>query len=237
MNPPSIRRSPILSPSMISVCDLCDLAASVRQLEQAGIRMLHVDLLDGVFSPSLPIGLDTVRQLHKRTSLVFDVHVMAVRNEFFLRELMDIGAEQIVFHLETEPHADYWLAELRREGFRAGVALKPATPLCQLDCILERCDVVELMLINPGFAGNPNETQVPYATRKIRDLRAMIAQRSLPVQIEIDGRVSLENIREFGHGDVDIFVAGSTCLDKNNLEAGARALRALAEGVGTEDAR
>ena len=96
----------IISPSLISVCDLCNLEGSVRQLEQAGIEMLHVDILDGHFSPSMPLGLDTVRQLRKKTNMIFDVHLMTTAHDFFVEELLDIGVEQLVFHGEMEPHMD-----------------------------------------------------------------------------------------------------------------------------------
>ena len=118
----------ILAPSLISCCDLCNLETSVRALETAGIGLLHVDILDGYFSPSMPLGIDTVRQLRKRTKLPFDVHLMASDNDFFVGELLDIGVEQLVFHAETERHIDNRLNQIHAAGARAGVALKPATP-------------------------------------------------------------------------------------------------------------
>lgn len=226
MKSDAFRNTPALSPSIISVCDMMNLADSVRALEEAGVAMLHVDILDGHFSPSMPLGLDAVRQIRKATDLALDCHIMAVRNEFFIRELLDIGVSQIVFHAETEPHVDYWLNEIHSAGGRAGVALKPATPLCALDYVLEKCDVVELMLINPGYASSSSEAQAPYADRKVRGLRAMIDERGLPTQIELDGRVSLANIHAYAQGVAQLFVAGSTCLDKSNLQASARNLLA-----------
>jgi len=214
----------ILSPSLISVCDLCNLESSVKQLEEAGIKMLHVDILDGYFSPSMPLGLDTVRQLRKKTDMELEVHLMAKENEFFVKELLDIGVSQIVFHAETEPHVDNMLNLIHRHGVRAGVALKPATSLTTLDYILEKCDTVLLMLINPGYAQSKSEGQVPYAARKIAELRQMIMERGLDTKIGVDGRISLEEIKKYGNGDVNLFVAGSTCLDKNNLKESAERL-------------
>ena len=224
MNLQAFANTPAISPSIISVCDPLRMLDSVRALEAADVPMLHIDLLDGTFSPSMPLGLDTVRALRGATALALDCHIMAVRNEFFIRELLAIGVEQIVFHIETEPHVDYWLNEIRAAGVRAGVALKPATPLCSLDYVLEKCDVVELMLINPGYAGSRSEAQVPYAARKVRQLRALIDAQGLPTHIELDGRISPENIETFGHGAAQLFVAGSTCLDRNNLTASAAQL-------------
>ena len=214
----------ILSPSLISCCDMCRLGESVRDLEAAGIEMLHVDILDGHFSPSMPLGLDAVRALRKVSGLVFDVHLMATEHDYFISELLDIGVDQIVFHGEMEPHIDNRLNMLHAAGVRAGVALKPATPLSTLDYVLEKCDTVLLMLINPGYASSRAEGQVPYGGRKVRELGGMIRERGLPTLVEIDGRISKENMRDYLN-DVDIFVAGSTCIDRTNLLESAKDLR------------
>ena len=222
----------ILSPSLISVCDLCNLEHSVRQLEDAGIEMLHVDILDGHFSPSMPLGLDTVRQLRKKTNMIFDVHLMTTAHVFFVEELLDIGVEQLVFHGEMEPHMDNRLNQIRKAGVRAGVALKPGTPLTQLEYVLEKCDAVLLMLINPGYAQSKAEGQVPYASRKVRELHEMIARRGLDTKVILDGRISKQNMEEFGpEGLADIFVAGSTCLDKSDLKNSAIALREYRKSI------
>lgn len=222
----------ILSPSLISVCDLCNLEHSVRQLEDAGIEMLHVDILDGHFSPSMPLGLDTVRQLRKKTNMIFDVHLMTTAHDFFVEELLDIGVEQLVFHGEMEPHMDNRLNQIRKAGVRAGVALKPGTSLTQLEYVLEKCDAVLLMLINPGYAQSKAEGQVPYASRKVRELHEMIARRGLDTKVILDGRISKQNMEEFGpEGLADIFVAGSTCLDKSDLKNSAVALREYRKSI------
>ena len=226
----------ILSPSLISCCDLCNLEQSVKTLEAGGVDMLHVDILDGHFSPSMPLGIDTVAQLRKRTNLPFDVHLMASENDFFIRELLNIGVEQLVFHAETERHIDNRLNQIHAAGARAGVALKPATPLNVLDYVLEKCDAVLLMLINPGYAQCLTEGQVPYGARKVRQLREMIRARGLNTKIILDGRISRQNMAEFGaDGTADIFVAGSTCIDKNYLLESTKKLvsdrAALLEGA------
>lgn len=222
----------IISPSLISVCDMCNLESSVHQLEDAGIKMLHVDILDGHFSPSMPLGLDTVRQLRKKTDLFFDVHVMTTAHDFFVSELLDIGVQSIVFHGEMEPHVDYRLNQIRKAGVKAGVALKPGTPLSTLEYVLEKCDSVLLMLINPGYAQERSEGQVPYASRKVRELREMIASRGLDTKVILDGRISKENMIEFApEGIADIFVAGSTCLNKADLKNSAVALREFRNSI------
>lgn len=219
-----------MSPSLICL-DLCNLEPQVRILEENGVSMLHVDIIDGHFSPSMPLGLDTVRQLRKKTNLLFDCHLMATEQDYFVDELLDIGVEQIVFHGETQPHIDGMLNRIHSKGVKAGVALKPSTPLSEVEYVLEKCDTVLLMLINPGYAFVKGEKQVTYGKRKIEDLRQMIDRRGLPAKIEVDGRISSDNIKEYGAGAVDIFVTGSTCIDRNNIAESIRALNKLRETV------
>ena len=220
----------IISPSLICL-DMCNLESQVRILEQAGISMIHVDILDGHFSPSMPLGLDTVRQLRDRTDLAFDCHVMVTEQDYFVDELLDIGVQQIVFHGETQPHIDGMLNRIHAKGVRAGVALRPATPLSMVDYVLEKCDTVLLMLINPGYAFVKGEKQVDYAERKILDLRKMIDDRGLDTKIEIDGRISRENMIRYGKNDVDLFVTGSTVLKRDDLAGSFESLNALRQQI------
>jgi len=220
----------IFSPSLICF-DLCNLEEQVHTLERLGVKVLHVDILDGHFSPSMPLGLDTVRQLRAKTDMEFDCHVMTTRNEFFVDELLDIGVQQIVFHVETEPHADGLLNKIRARGVRAGVALKPATPLDSLDFIIEKCDTVLLMLINPGYASSSSEKQAVYAERKIKQLSDIISGRELGTKIEIDGRVSEENIKKYGESEVGIFVTGSTCIKKSDIEGSVKNLNNIRRSI------
>ena len=180
----------------------------------------------------MPLGLDTVRQLRKKTDMIFDVHLMTTAHDFFVEELLDIGVEQLVFHGEMEPHMDNRLNQIRKAGVRAGVALKPGTPLNQLEYVLEKCDAVLLMLINPGYAQSKAEGQVPYAARKVRELHEMIVSRGLDTKVILDGRISKQNMEDFApEGLADIFVAGSTCLDKSDLKNSAIALRQYRESI------
>ncbi|MDO4262106.1 MAG: ribulose-phosphate 3-epimerase [Eubacteriales bacterium] len=214
------------TPSLITL-DMCNLESQVRLLEKSGMEMLHVDILDGHFSPSMPLGLDTVRQLRDRTELAFDCHVMVTEQDYFVNELLDIGVQQIIFHVETQPHIDGMLNRIRERGVRAGVALKPATPLSALEYVLEKCDTVLLMLINPGYAFVKGEKQTVYADRKIRELRRMIDERGLNTKISLDGRISPENVKTYGAGIADQFVLGSTCIKRDRMEESLREMNCL----------
>ena len=193
-------QSCIISPSLICL-DLCNLEQQVRLVEESGIRMLHVDILDGHFSPSMPLGLETVKQLRKKTDLEFEAHVMTANPQYFIDELLECGVSQIVFHIETADHVDGLLNYIHGKGVRAGVALKPGTPLTVLDYVLDKCDAVLLMLINPGFAQCAGEAQVS----------------------------SPKNIEDYGRGIANIFVAGSTCIKKDDLVGSLRAVNDLAK--------
>jgi len=200
-----------IAPS-IMCADLCNLEQSVRELERAGLDTLHIDLIDGYFSPSMPLGIDTIKQLRKVTQMNFDVHIMARENEFFIQEMIKVGVQHICFHVETSTHIDREIQLIRKNGIGAGIALNPATPLSLLDYVLPQCDTVLLMLINPGFATDKNEKQVSYAAQKVGDLSRIIREKGLGAQIAVDGRVSFDTIPDLVRAGADILVAGSTSL-------------------------
>lgn len=227
MNEKIWEKSCIVSPSLITL-DMCNLEQQAKLVEESGIGMLHVDILDGHFSPSMPLGLDTVKQLRKKTNLGFEAHVMVTDPQFYVDELIEAGASQIVFHVETCDHIDGMLNYIHSKGLRAGVALKPATSLSVLDYVLEKCDAVLLMLINPGFAQVKGEAKVPYAAAKIRDLHQMIAKRKPDTKVILDGRISPEDIRTYGGSkEANIFVAGSTCISKEDQAGSLKRLKEL----------
>ena len=192
--------------------NLCNLEKSIREIENSCIDRLHIDLIDGAFSPSMPLGIETIKQLRKITDIDFDVHIMSQNNEFFIEEMLKIGVQQISFHSETSLHMDRLVKQIKRNHVKAGIAINPATSLSVLDYVMSECDFILLMLINPGFATDKSESQVPYSIKKIADLRNLIEKRSLNTLIEVDGRVSLEVTPDLVAAGADILVAGSTSL-------------------------
>ncbi|WJE15740.1 ribulose-phosphate 3-epimerase [Halobacillus sp. ACCC02827] len=206
-----MQKEVIIAPS-IMCADLLNLESGVKELEKEGLDTLHIDIIDGSFSPSMPLGLSTVEQLRKKTDMNFDVHIMSEDNEFFINEMLKIGAEQITFHIETSSHIDRYIKLIKQQGAKVGIALNPATPLSVLEYVLPQCDTVLLMLINPGFATDKNEKQVSYAVEKVEALARMISDKGLDTKIEVDGRVSFDTIPELVTAGADILVAGSTSL-------------------------
>lgn len=200
-----------ISPS-IMCADLVNLEKSIKEIEEAGVDSLHIDIIDGAFSPSMPLGIDTVKKIRQITSLKFDVHIMSLNNEMFIQEMIDIGAESITFHYESSLHIDRFINLIKRSGAKVGVALNPATSLSVLEYILPQCDMILLMLINPGFATDKGEKQIYYAEKKVKDLYKMIQDNNLPTSIQVDGRVSLDTIPALVAAGADNLVAGSTSL-------------------------
>ncbi len=198
-------------PSLICT-DLCNLEQEVRNIEALGCKMIHVDIIDGNFSPSMPIGLDTIKQVRKKTSMDFDVHLMVLNNEFFIRQMIDIGAKRICFHVENERHINQLLTLIKSSGVEAGVALSPATPISVLEYVIEQCDFVLLMGINPGYASFSGEEKVSFIRRKIVDCSELIKKYQLKTTITIDGRVSFDDLLSYAQEGVKTFVGGSSSL-------------------------
>ncbi|MHC1772385.1 MAG: ribulose-phosphate 3-epimerase [Flexilinea sp.] len=205
-----------ISPSMICM-DLCNLEQSVHSIEEVGCKMLHIDILDGYFSPSMPIGLDIVSQLRKKTNLFFDVHLMTMDSTFFMEQLVEeIGIQQLCFQVEVERHIGQKLSYLKGNNISAGVALSPATPISILEYALELCDFVLLMLINPGYASHKDEKRVEGVERKIGDLRKMIDKKGLSTTITVDGRTYIDDVPDLIAAGADTIVAGTSSLFKSS---------------------
>lgn len=201
----------ILSPS-IMCADLVNLERDIHQLEALGLTTLHIDVIDGKFSPSMPLGIETIKRMREITDMDFDIHMMTTNNEFFIQEMLKIGVQNITFHVETSLHLDREINLIKQAGTRVGLALNPATSLSVLDYVLPELDQVCLMLINPGFATNKGEKQIPYAQQKIRALAQLIKQQDLKTKLQVDGRVSLATIADLVAAGANNLVLGSTSL-------------------------
>lgn len=201
----------LLSPSVMCA-DLLNLEKSIKEMEILGVDNLHVDIIDGQFSPSMPLGIDTVKQLRQITDMPFDVHIMAMNNQFYIDQMLEIGVERIAFHIESTLHIDRTINYIKNHGVKVGLAITPATPLSVLKYVLSKVDYITLMLINPGFATDKGEKQASYALEKISDLRNMVDEQGLNTLIQVDGRVSLETIENLVAAGADDLVLGSTSL-------------------------
>ena len=198
-----------LSPSLICM-DLCNLEREIQRLESLGITLLHIDVIDGIYSPDMPLGIETVKQLRQRTNLEFDVHLMSVHNEPYVDLLLDVGVQRLCFQTEYEKRPTILLRKIRSKGVKAGIALAPETPLCAVKEILPLCDFVLIMRIDAGYAHLPGQNVYPSADQKVSELRKYATEQGLNIEIEIDGRVDKECMEKLSCAN--IFVSGSRGL-------------------------
>ncbi|MCI8374250.1 MAG: ribulose-phosphate 3-epimerase [Lachnospiraceae bacterium] len=194
-----------LSPSILSA-NFAALGEDVKKAERGGAQYLHIDVMDGAFVPSLSIGFPVIRSLRRLTDMVFDVHLMICDPDRYIKEFAEAGADIITVHAEACTHLNRTIASIKEQGVKAGVVLNPATPLTALDYVLEELDMVLLMTVNPGFGG---QKYIESSTRKIQDLRKMIAARGLNMDIEVDGGIKLDNVKTVLDAGANVIVAGS----------------------------
>ena len=194
-----------LAPSILAADFTC-LGEQVKRLEEAGAHYVHIDVMDGMFVPSISFGMPVIRTLRPCTELKFDVHLMIEEPSRYLEEFAACGADRITVHAEACRHLDRTLDEIRRLGVRASVALNPATDLGMLEYVLPKLDMVLIMTVNPGLGG---QKFIPYTTDKIRRLRCMIEEKGLQTDIEVDGGITLENVRGVLEAGANVIVAGS----------------------------
>lgn len=195
----------LLSPSVLAA-DFSRLGEEAARVEKAGAQYLHLDVMDGLFVPSISFGMPVIQSLRSQCGLVFDVHLMIQDPDRYLEAFRKAGADILTVHAEACRHLDRTLQSIHSLGMKAGVALNPATPLSAVEWVLEQADMILLMSVNPGFGG---QTYIPYVTEKIRRLRRELDRRGLERDIEVDGGIGLDNGPEVLAAGANVLVAGS----------------------------
>ncbi|HEU4792939.1 MAG TPA: ribulose-phosphate 3-epimerase [Nitrolancea sp.] len=217
-----------IAPSILTA-DFLNLGEQIAAAEQAGVDYIHVDVMDGRFVPNLTIGPLITAALRRATSLPLDVHLMIVEPERYIEDFAKAGADIITVHQEVSPHLHRTLQAIRDLGCRAGVSINPATPVNTLDDAIYACDLVLVMTVNPGFGG---QSLIPEAVGKISQVRQMVRDRGLNVEIEADGGINARTIASIVQAGAETIVAGSAVYRPGTSVADAVAeLRAaVAEG-------
>jgi len=214
---------PRLAPSVLD-SDLANLADQVRILEEAGVDIVHVDVMDGRFVPNISIGIPVVASLRAATSLTLDVHLMIEEPERYVSEFVAAGADIVTVHPEATPHIHRALDRIREAGALCGLALNPGTPLAHATELLPVVDLVLIMSINPGFGG---QTFKPEALERLRRMRQAIDASGRQVALEVDGGINSGTIAAAIDAGVDLLVAGSAIFKHpQGPETGVRELLA-----------
>jgi len=210
-----------IAPSILSA-DFSRLGEDVQAVDRAGADYIHIDVMDGHFVPNITIGPLVVDALRKVTNKPLDVHLMIENPDLYIADFAKAGADIIVVHQEAVPHLHRTVQLIKSLGKKAGVSLNPGTPVETLDVVLDDLDLVLVMSVNPGFGG---QSFIPSALDKIRALRQRITQRGLATELEVDGGVKLDNIREVVAAGADVLVAGSAVFNTDDYAATITALR------------
>jgi ribulose-phosphate 3-epimerase len=196
----------LLAPSLLSA-DFSDLGKAVRQIEQNGGSVVHIDVMDGRFVPQITYGQPVVKSIRPLTSLPFDVHLMVEHPEDQVDSFAAAGADWITFHLESTVHVHRLLCHIRELGKKAGIAVVPSTPVSALQEILPFADLVLVMTVNPGFGG---QKLIPQCVDKIAELARIRNERGLSYMISVDGGVNNDTLQSVRDAGADVIVSGSS---------------------------
>ena len=203
-----------IAPSILSA-NFIKLGEEIKAAEEAGVDMLHIDIMDGHFVPNITIGPFIVESIRQVTSLPLDVHLMIEEPDTYLRDFIKAGADYVTVHLEASVHLHRTVQLIKETGVKAGVSLNPATPVWSLEHILPDIHLVLLMSVNPGFGG---QKFIPQALDKIRILRKFIDEKGLTTLIEVDGGINVDNAKDVASAGADILVMGSAFFHSGNYK-------------------
>jgi len=203
-----------IAPSILS-SDFAHLADEIRAVEDAGADILHIDVMDGHFVPNFTIGPPIIASLKKVSRLPLDVHLMMTNPDDFISDFVDAGSDNLTVHVETCPHLHRTIQSIKEKGIKAGVTLNPATPLSSVECILPEVDLLLIMSVNPGFGG---QSFIPFVLDKIKAARKMIDAMELKVELEVDGGLKIDNIKEISKAGADLFVVGSAIFESKDYK-------------------
>ena len=203
-----------LAPSILSA-DFARLLEDVKKVEKAGCEYLHIDVMDGHFVPNITLGPAIVKSLRKDVNMVFDTHLMIENPDNYIKDFVDAGSDLIVVHAEACRHLHRTIQNIKSYNVKAGVALNPATSIESIKHIIEDVDMVLIMTVNPGFGG---QSFIESMLEKIKELKQLIDDKNLNVDIQVDGGIKPDNIHKVVEAGANIIVAGSAIFNSENID-------------------
>jgi len=195
----------LVAPSIISA-DFLNLEKEIKLVEEAGVDLLHIDVMDGMFVPNITIGYEAIHSIKKITKLPLEAHLMIEKPERYIKDFAIAGADTITIHYEASVHLHRTIQLIKEMKKKTGVSLNPATSICLLEDIINEIDMVLIMSVNPGFSG---QKFIPESLEKIRKLKKLIKEKGSSAKIEVDGGIKIENVKKVVDAGADIIVMGS----------------------------
>lgn len=207
----------ILSPSILSA-DFAILGEQIKAVDRAGAQYIHIDVMDGLFVPSISYGMPVIRSIRPLTDKVFDVHLMIEKPERYIDEFADCGADIITFHVEATDKVEEVIERIHNRNVKAGLSVKPDTPVEAVNPYLDKLDMILVMTVEPGFGG---QSYIDSCTEKVREMREMVRKSGRNIDIQVDGGINIKNVGTVLEAGANIIVAGSAVF-KNDIEANVK---------------